>query len=169
MWNADPAYWGRTSPVLFPFVGGVRDKKYRIGDREYPMGQHGFARDREFVLTEQSGATAWFALEDDAASREVYPFRFRLEIGYRLEGQSLHVMWRVRKPGYERDVFCHRRPPGLLLSPAGRRGAERLQPLPAHVGRAGARFICKPGVRGRRPCHGPDCRVRTGERETAGG
>lgn len=96
MWNADPAYWGRTSPVLFPFVGGVRDKKYRIGDREYPMGQHGFARDREFVLTEQSGATAWFALEDDAASREVYPFRFRLEIGYRLEGQSLHVMWRVR-------------------------------------------------------------------------
>ena len=43
MWCADPAYWGRTSPVLFPFIGKVRDQKYRIGDTEYPMGQHGFA------------------------------------------------------------------------------------------------------------------------------
>ena len=29
MWNGDPEYWNRTSPVLFPFVGAVRDKKYR--------------------------------------------------------------------------------------------------------------------------------------------
>ena len=32
MWGADPAYWNRTSPVLFPFVGGVKDKnRYRKG------------------------------------------------------------------------------------------------------------------------------------------
>ena len=23
MWKADPKFWGRTSPVLFPFVGAV--------------------------------------------------------------------------------------------------------------------------------------------------
>ena len=28
LWNADPAFWGRTSPVLFPFVGGVKNKEY---------------------------------------------------------------------------------------------------------------------------------------------
>ena len=26
MWKADPKFWGRTSPVLFPFVGAVKDK-----------------------------------------------------------------------------------------------------------------------------------------------
>ena len=25
LWNADAKYWGRTSPVLFPFVGGVKN------------------------------------------------------------------------------------------------------------------------------------------------
>ena len=24
MWHGDPAYWGRTSPVLFPIVGGLK-------------------------------------------------------------------------------------------------------------------------------------------------
>ena len=27
MWKADPKFWGRTSPVLFPFVGAVKEKQ----------------------------------------------------------------------------------------------------------------------------------------------
>lgn len=41
---------GRTSPVLFPFVGNVSGKQYRTKGKTYDMGQHGFARDMEFVL-----------------------------------------------------------------------------------------------------------------------
>ena len=106
MWCADPAYWGRTSPVLFPFVGGVRDKKYRIGDAEYPMGQHGFARDKDFALVSVTKQDAWFALEDDEETRRVYPFPFRLEIGYRLEGRELLVMWRVTNTGTSDMYFA---------------------------------------------------------------
>ncbi len=40
MWHADPQYWKRTSPVLFPLVGGLKDGVYRLGGQEYPMGQH---------------------------------------------------------------------------------------------------------------------------------
>lgn len=105
LWNADPRYWGRTSPVLFPFVGGVRDKKYRVGDREYPMNQHGFARDKDFELIENTGAEAWFALKDDEDTRKVYPFSFRLEIGYRLEGERIRVMWRVKNPDPENELY----------------------------------------------------------------
>ncbi len=50
MWNGDPAYWDRISPVLFPFVGAAKDKIYRHEGKEYSMGQHGFARDMEFSL-----------------------------------------------------------------------------------------------------------------------
>ena len=55
MWCGDPRYWGRTSPVLFPFVGAPKNKEYRYEGRTYPMGQHGFARDMEFTLEAQEG------------------------------------------------------------------------------------------------------------------
>ena len=32
MWKADPKFWGRTSPVLFPFVGAVKEKQFRSMD-----------------------------------------------------------------------------------------------------------------------------------------
>lgn len=105
LWNGDPRYWGRISPVLFPFVGGVRDKKYRIGDKEYPMNQHGFARDKDFFLTDKTETEAWFALEDEEKTRQVYPFRFRLEIGYRLENENIRVMWRVINSDSEKTLY----------------------------------------------------------------
>ena len=44
MWCGDKKYWGRTSPVLFPFVGAPKNKEYRYDGKTYTMGQHGFKR-----------------------------------------------------------------------------------------------------------------------------
>ena len=95
LWHGNSAYWGRRSPILFPIVGGLKNKTYKYAGREYPMSQHGFARDREFQMTEHNVDTIWFELKADEESLKVYPFRFRLEIGYRLEGRKITVMWRV--------------------------------------------------------------------------
>ena len=43
IWQADPAFWKRHAPVLFPIVGSLWEKKYRIDGKEYTLGQHGFA------------------------------------------------------------------------------------------------------------------------------
>ena len=59
MWQGDPMYWGRTSPVLFPFVGVPKNKQYRYEGKNYPMGQPGFARDMEFELEEQADGGIW--------------------------------------------------------------------------------------------------------------
>ena len=48
LWDADEKYWKRSAPVLFPFVGSLKDKKFTVDGTDYPMGQHGFARDMEF-------------------------------------------------------------------------------------------------------------------------
>ena len=96
LWNADPKYWGRTSPVLFPFVGSVRDKKFRYNGKEYPMNQHGFARDMDFTLLRQKEDEVWLALDSTEESYRLYPFRFRLEIGYKLEETAVTVMWKVK-------------------------------------------------------------------------
>ena len=44
LWQADPQFWGRHSPVLFPIVGRVWNNTYRHEGKTYSLGQHGFAR-----------------------------------------------------------------------------------------------------------------------------
>lgn len=98
MWNGDPCYWKRTSPVLFPLVGGLHNGVYRLDGREYPMGQHGFARDMEFKLKSQAATELWFTLESDENTLTKYPYPFILELGYELTEQTVIVKWRVKNP-----------------------------------------------------------------------
>lgn len=95
MWQGDPKYWGRTSPVLFPFVGMPKNKQYRYEGKTYAMGQHGFARDMEFELEEQADGRLWFGLASDEETLAKYPFAFRLHIGYELCGNAVKVLWKV--------------------------------------------------------------------------
>lgn len=97
LWQGDKAFWGRRSPVLFPIVGSVWDGKFRMDGVEYALGQHGFARDSNFeAIADSPEDEAWFALESNGLTMSLYPRRFRLEIGYRLDEARLTVMWRVK-------------------------------------------------------------------------
>ena len=62
LWNADAKFWKRSAPVLFPFVGSLKNKEYHYEGKAYPMGQHGFARDMEFAVDVQMATEAWFSL-----------------------------------------------------------------------------------------------------------
>ncbi|MCM1517460.1 MAG: aldose 1-epimerase family protein [Pseudoflavonifractor sp.] len=101
LWQGDKRYWGRRSPVLFPFVGAVANGHYRYADKEYPMTQHGFARDMEFTpMTQPSDDSEevnslWFFVESSDKTREIYPFDWRLEIGYIVDETRITVCWRV--------------------------------------------------------------------------
>ena len=104
MWSGDPAYWGRVSPVLFPIVGGVGGS-YRYRGTEYKMGQHGFARDNEFTLAEQTLSSLCYRFSENERTLAVYPFRFTLTIRYRLSGRTLSVEWEVENPSGDRLYF----------------------------------------------------------------
>lgn len=80
MWKADPKFWGRTSPVLFPFVGAVKEKQFRTKGQTYTMGQHGFARDMDFTLDSKTEDTLWFVLQSNEETMEKYPYAFTLRI-----------------------------------------------------------------------------------------
>lgn len=99
LWQGDPAFWKRRSPVLFPIVGALWENRYRNDGAEYPMSQHGFARDSEFRLVKHTGDELLYALCDNEESRKAYPFNFVLEIGYRLTGNEVEVSWTVRNNG----------------------------------------------------------------------
>lgn len=40
MWEGDPAYWKRTSPVLFPLVGGLKNGEYLHEGRRCQLEKH---------------------------------------------------------------------------------------------------------------------------------
>ena len=105
LWQADPKFWARHSPVLFPIVGSVWDKLYRVDGKVYELGQHGFARDMDFVKVEGSDTEVLYRLESDEETLKKYPWPFRLEIGYKLHGDSIDVIWRVYNPGTEDMYF----------------------------------------------------------------
>lgn len=104
LWQADPAYWKRHSPVLFPIVGGLWNNEYRHHGQTYPMSQHGFARDKEFSLIYESDTEIRYRLTNDKQSEQIYPFAFELEIGYKLEKNSIVVMWEVFNTG-QSDLY----------------------------------------------------------------
>ena len=97
---------GRTSPVLFPFVGNVSGKQYRTKGKTYDMGQHGFARDMEFVLDTQSGNEIWFVLRSNEETLAKYPYEFVLKLGYRLIDTKVEVLWHVENPSQEELPFA---------------------------------------------------------------
>ena len=95
LWQADPAFWKRHSPVLFPIVGSVWEGKYMVEGKEYSLGQHGFARDMDFELIDKGPARLAYRLESDAQTLEKYPWPFRLEIAYELKNNEIKVLWKV--------------------------------------------------------------------------
>lgn len=95
LWQGDPKYWGRRSPILFPIVCGLWDDCYRLDGYEYKMARHGFARDLDFKLINKTDTKVTFALEDSPETHRCYPYHFMLSITYRLDGNKIHVIWHV--------------------------------------------------------------------------
>ena len=104
MWQADPQYWGRTSPVLFPFVGSLKNKCYTYEGNTYAMGQHGFARDMEHTLVSKSETAIYFELTHNEDTLAKYPFAFTLNLGYELVGNELKVIWEVTNPSEDKTL-----------------------------------------------------------------
>lgn len=105
MWKGDPAFWGKYSPVLFPIVGTLKDNTYLYKGERYQLSRHGFARDRDFALVEQSESRAVFRLEDDTETRKQYPFAFRFSLIYELLNTTLKLTYRVENPASDSLYF----------------------------------------------------------------
>jgi galactose mutarotase-like enzyme len=115
LWQADPTVWGRHAPVLFPIVGKLREGRYELNGKTYEMSSHGFARDMDFALVEQSKNSLVYQLLPTAETRARYPFEFALNIIYRLTGNSLSVEYAVRNTGASIMPFSIGAHPGFNL------------------------------------------------------
>lgn len=101
MWQADAKYWGQTSPVPFPICGRVKDGVYSHNGRVYALGCHGFACKTEFAGKQTGENVLVCTLDADEETEKVYPFRFRLQVIYTLEGRTLRIRTVMENRGDE--------------------------------------------------------------------
>jgi galactose mutarotase-like enzyme len=95
IWNGNPDFWPKHSPVLFPIVGSLKNDTYTFNQKEYYLSRHGFARDMEFQLTEKTESSATFSLAYNEETLQKYPFKFELQIIYKLEENKLNIGYKV--------------------------------------------------------------------------
>jgi len=95
IWEGNPAFWGKHSPVLFPIVGTLKNNSYTYNDKKYQLLRHGFARDSDFKLIRSKTTEATFALQSSDESRKVFPFEFELQLTYTLVDNQLIIRYTV--------------------------------------------------------------------------
>lgn len=115
LWRGDSAFWGKTSPILFPIVGTLKNNQYSWQDKTYVLPRHGFAREKDFTLLRKSNDTLLFQLQEDATTLQVYPFPFQLTIQYTLMEARLAVTYTVVNTGTSPLLFSLGAHPAFAL------------------------------------------------------
>ncbi len=98
-------YWNRQAPILFPIVGKLKDGKTIIENKEYEMGQHGFARDMKFELVKKEENSVEYKLKENEETLKKYPYKFLLTIKYQVKNDTLIVSYEVENKDNKNIFF----------------------------------------------------------------
>ena len=104
IWSARPV-WPKTSPILFPVVGGLKNSSYRFKGKEYTLPRHGFARDHFFEVDAQTDTSITFLLESTEKIKADFPFDFAFRVIYTLNEATLSISFIVENTGNETMYF----------------------------------------------------------------
>ncbi|MFV5696261.1 aldose 1-epimerase family protein [Flavobacterium sp. LB3P122] len=115
IWEGNPAFWGKHSPLLFPIVGTLKNNSYQYNDTEYHVSRHGFARDMEFELIDKKENSVTFSIHSSEETLKVYPFAFELQLIYTLNEKSLHIEYKVINKGASQIPFSIGAHPAFAL------------------------------------------------------
>ena len=99
LWQGDERYWARRAPVLFPIVGCLRGDHAVSAQGDVSLKRHGIARLYEHGIVERDDAHVIFELSSSDETRESFPFDFRLNMTYSVEGGRLAQTFRVTNTG----------------------------------------------------------------------
>lgn len=140
LWQADPRWWAKHNPVLFPAVGAPRCKPQTCSKGECNVPKHGFARDYEHRLVGVSddGASVTYELSDTPETRALYPYAFKLNMTYALTGPAtLTQTFRVENTGEDPMPFSVGGHPAFNVPvPAPEAAGESFEDYDLHFMRA---------------------------------
>ena len=118
LWSKQTDHWNRIAPNLFPIVGRLLNDSYELAGKSYKMTQHGFARDREFEVVEQSEIMLRLRLVSDAQSMDVYPYFFVFDVCYSLAENGIVISYETQNTGKETMYYSVGGHPAFYLEEA---------------------------------------------------
>lgn len=115
IWEGNSKFWDKQSPILFPTIGSLKDDTYFFEGKEYHLPRHGFGREKEFQIVEQTQNRIIFSLKSGSETEKVYPFQFELQIEYLLVDNKLEVHYKVKNNSEGQLYFSIGGHPGFAL------------------------------------------------------
>ncbi|MBO5111154.1 MAG: aldose 1-epimerase family protein [Clostridia bacterium] len=115
LWQGDAAYWTGRAYNLFPICGRLTEGKYTYRGQTYEMGSHGFVRNSQMTLVEQTERSMTFRLTDSAETMAQYPFSFVFDVTYTLVENKLIHRFTVKNTGDDELLFTLGGHPGFNL------------------------------------------------------
>lgn len=116
IWTVDETYWNKTSPILFPIVGRLKNDSYTFNGKTNHLARHGFARNMEFSFDKKSDSQVVFELNESEETKINYPFNFKLIITYTLIENELVIEYFVRNQSDEVLPFSIGAHPAFAIS-----------------------------------------------------
>ena len=113
LWDGNPAVWPKTSPVLFPVIGGLKEDTYTYKGEKFKLGRHGFCREKVFKVTEQTKSVITFTLESDASTLAVYPFNFKFSVKHEIKDNQIFVSYIIENTDKKTMLFSVGAHPGF--------------------------------------------------------
>lgn len=139
LWNGNPKYWNRQSPVLFPNVGRTWQNTVLIHGVKYPTTAHGFARDTLFTCIKSTQDSVTYMMCSSDEIKEVYPFDFELHISYTLVGKEIKVEWEVKNRSDKTMYYTIGGHPAFMFAKEGEVKSDYILRFP---GKTSVAYIC---------------------------
>ncbi len=99
LWQGDPEFWARRAPVLFPNVGCLINDTAVSEQGPVNLKRHGIARLYDHAVAEADESSVTYELVSTEETRAAYPYDFKLNMGYAVDGTSLTQSFKVTNTG----------------------------------------------------------------------
>ncbi len=113
IWQRDPQFWNKCSPLLFPIVGNCRNNRTRMENQVWEIPKHGFCREMDFAVIHQTETSVSFEIHDTDDTKKIYPYSFCLNLSYTLLDGNLSMEYRVVNRDDKTIHYCLGAHPGF--------------------------------------------------------
>lgn len=115
MYQGDSEYWSGKNPTLFPIVGNTYDTTYMVKNKKYQFKNHGLIRYAILDCIQQDKTKIIFEYKSNEDTLKVYPFAFRYQIHYQLEGNKLNINYQISNEDQDEMPFTFGLHPGFKV------------------------------------------------------
>lgn len=97
--------WNNQSPLLFPFIGNLKEGYYLYQGKKYKMDAHGFLRNQVFQLVQKTESSITLSASYTEETLKEYPFQFQFFITYSLHLDHISISFEIKNVGTDPMYF----------------------------------------------------------------